>query len=120
MFNIMMLVLLIIPSIMLVFGLIWRDNYPKKINRIYGYRTSMSMKNMETWEYAHRYQSRILLLLGRILFPLTILVLIVNRKDYENPALVLLIVQLIALLVSIIPTEKALRKKFDRDGNRKE
>lgn len=32
-----------------------RKRPPKKINSFYGYRTAMSMKNRETWEFAHKH-----------------------------------------------------------------
>ena len=45
---------LIIPIIMLAFGLISRYRPPKNINGVYGYRTTRSMKSQATWDYAHQ------------------------------------------------------------------
>ena len=46
----MFMTTLLIPVMMIVFGLIFLKNPPKEINWAYGYRTSMSMKNQETWD----------------------------------------------------------------------
>jgi uncharacterized membrane protein len=35
---------------------------PKKINYFYGYRTKMSMKNLENWKFANHYSSIIMVL----------------------------------------------------------
>ena len=54
-FWIFMLVMdLLIPVTMVFIGKRFQKKPPKEINGIYGYRTAMSMKNKETWEYAHR------------------------------------------------------------------
>ena len=45
---------LMIPLIMIVFGKVFLKNPPKEINLIYGYRTGRSMKNKDTWNFAHR------------------------------------------------------------------
>ena len=54
-FWIFMLVMdLLIPVTMVFIGKRFQKKPPKEINGIYGYRTAMSMKNKETWKYAHR------------------------------------------------------------------
>ena len=44
---------LLIPAIMLFFGTRFQRRSPEKINHIYGYRTARSMRNQETWKFAH-------------------------------------------------------------------
>ena len=39
---------LLVPLLMVIFGRIMYKHAPKSINGIYGYRTSMSMKNEDT------------------------------------------------------------------------
>lgn len=46
---------LLVPIIMIVGGRIMWKHCPKHINGIYGYRTTRSMKNMDTWKFAHDY-----------------------------------------------------------------
>ncbi|NMB00497.1 MAG: SdpI family protein, partial [Firmicutes bacterium] len=51
--------MLIIPSSMIGIGRLFMKRTPKKINRLFGYRTVMSMKNRDTWEFAHRHFGRV-------------------------------------------------------------
>ena len=39
---------LLIPAAMIACGAVFRRHAPKKINALVGYRTAMSMKNMDT------------------------------------------------------------------------
>jgi uncharacterized membrane protein len=114
---------LIIPIMMLFFGIIFKNQGPKKINGIYGYRTSMSMKNKETWDFAHRYCGRLWTKLGIItLFVSIIISLITLNFDEKIQGIVVAVVvtiQTIILIASIFPVEKELKKNFDKDGNRR-
>lgn len=116
----MMIMNLLIPFAMIGFGAVFSKNAPKEINQIYGYRTSMSMKSRETWEFAHRYFGKIWFLLGWILLPITVIaMLFVWGKDTDIVGLyggVVCVVQCIWMIVPIILTEFALRKKFDLNG----
>ncbi|KEI77958.1 membrane protein [Clostridium botulinum A2 117] len=114
---------LIIPVIMLFFGVIFRKHGPKNINGIYGYRTSMSMKNKETWEFAHQYCGRLWIKLGLIMLTISIIVSVLVFT-YVGEAqgiidLILVTIQTIVLIVSIFPVEKALKNNFDGNGNRR-
>ncbi|MCR8969063.1 SdpI family protein [Facklamia sp. 7083-14-GEN3] len=114
---------LLIPLVMLIFGYIFKNNPPKKINRLYGYRTAMSMKNKETWQFAHQHSRKIWLRVGFILLPITLvaMALVLGKDDdaISNVALIICMIQLAALIGSIVPTERALKKKFDSEGKPK-
>ena len=119
----MLLTALICPLMMLIIGLIYKNHAPKKINRFSGYRTEMSMKNIGTWTFAHKYIARMWLIWGAILtVPSAVPMLFVMDKSEEIISIVALIVCFIGLSVmmaTLIPTEIALRKNFDKDGNRR-
>ncbi|MBE6023390.1 MAG: SdpI family protein [Cellulosilyticum sp.] len=51
----MLLMTLLIPISMIGFGYYFSKKAPKEINNVLGYRTSRSMKNKETWQFAHNY-----------------------------------------------------------------
>ena len=54
-FWIYMLIMdLLIPTVMVLFGRAFLKKAPKEINYVFGYRTSRSMKNRDTWEFAHQ------------------------------------------------------------------
>ena len=46
---------LIIPIAMVIGGRMMWKHYPKNINSMSGYRTTRSMKNMDTWKFANDY-----------------------------------------------------------------
>lgn len=113
---------LLIPLTMIGFGRYFLKSAPKEVNAIFGYRTTMSMKNRDTWEFAHRYCGKIWYCTGIIMLPLTVLsMLFVLGKSTDTIGWlgsVICFIQMIPLIGSIFPTEKALKKTFDRNGNR--
>lgn len=83
----------------------------------------MSMKNKDTWNFAHKYCGKLWLILGLILLPLTFIVM---RLVTEQPTHIVAIVggavcalQLIIMVCSVIPTEMAIKKIFDSYGFRR-
>ncbi len=119
----MLLTVLLIPSIMLGFGSYFIKKAPKEINMLFGYRTNMSTKNKDTWEFAHNFCGKLWRRFGIVLLPFSVIVMaFLFGKDKDavgNVATALTFFQLIFIFVSIILTEKSLKKTFDKDGNRK-
>ncbi|MEW9079613.1 SdpI family protein [Terrisporobacter glycolicus] len=119
----MMVMDLLIPFTMVGFGKYFIKNAPKEINEVFGYRTSMSMKNKETWEFAHHYCGKLWLAIGFfMLIPSVIAMLFVIGKDESVVGTfggIICGIQLVFLVGSIFPTEKALKSNFDEHGNRK-
>ncbi|EYE87243.1 membrane protein [Fervidicella metallireducens AeB] len=119
----MFICVLLIPLTTVGLGKLFIKNPPKEINKVFGYRTSMSMKNKYTWEFAHKYCGELWVKLGLIMIvPTVIVMLFLLGKDADVVGMyggILCIIQAVFLLFSIFPTEKALRKNFDVFGNRK-
>lgn len=123
-FWIFMLIMdLSIPLTMIGFGKYFIKNAPKEINAVFGYRTSMSMKNKDTWEFAHKYCGKIWYYCGLLILPITILFLLLvigKSNDYVGTAGGMICgMQLIPFLGSIVTTEIALKKTFDENGKRR-
>lgn len=116
----MLLMDLLIPLTMIGFGKYFLKKAPKNINAVFGYRTSMSMKNKETWEFAHKHCGKTWYICGLVLLPVSIIVMVLVLGKAENiigsVGGVLCGIQLIFLIGSIIPTERAIRKAFDVNG----
>ena len=94
-FWIFMLIMdLLLPFTMIGFGRYFMKKAPKEINSVFGYRTSMSMKNKDTWEFTH-------------------------KDCVGSMGEIICGVQLIPLIGSILPTEIALKKNFDKNGTRR-
>ena len=70
----MLLCDLLIPTVMMLAGYMMRKHCPKQINRVVGYRTARSMKNMDTWKFAHDYCGRLWQRIGAFLLPLSVLI----------------------------------------------
>lgn len=118
------IMLLLVPAVMVGFGAYFMKRAPKKINYVFGYRTARSMKNEDTWKFAHNFIGKIWLVCGTVLLVVgTASFFTFTANKNENAAsiasLVILGVQLLVLMCSIIPTERALKKTFDENGNRK-
>lgn len=115
---------LLISFTMIGFGKYFIKGGPKDVNGVLGYRTSRSMRNKETWEFAHRYCGRLWLVLGTIMLIVSVIVMcFVIGKEIDvigNFGAIVCGVQLVFLVGSIIPTEIALKKEFDKQGNRKQ
>lgn len=114
---------LLLPAMMLGFGWWFQSHVPKKINNVYGYRTTMSMKNMDTWKFAHTYCGKLWWNTGKIILPVSVIaMLLVLGKDTDivgTAGGIICTVQCVILIISIFPVERALRKNFDKNGNRK-
>ena len=115
---------LLIPAIMLGAGKLFLKKAPKDINWIFGYRTTMSMKNEDTWDFAHKVAGAFWLKWGWITLAVTVvtMLLILNKSDEVISVVgcIILFAQMIPLIAVIPHTEKALRNTFDKAGNRKE
>ena len=110
---------LIMPILMIIAGYMMYKHPPKDINGLIGYRTARSRKNIDTWRFAHDYCGRLWLKLGIILLIPTILAQLPLVKSSDNTigiaTVVIETIQIIVLIGSIWPVEKALKEKFDED-----
>ena len=123
-FWIFMLIMdLLIPFTMIGFGKYFLKTAPKEINAVFGYRTTMSMKNKDTWLFAHKYCGKIWYKVGLIMLPISfVIMLFVIGRTKDMIGMVggiVCFVQMIPLVGTIIPTERALKMNFDENGNRK-
>ena len=123
-FWIFMLVMdLLFPVIMIVMGRYFMKTSPEEINYIFGYRTNMSMKNKDTWDFAHKYIGKLWFYLGLLLIPITVIPMLFVLGGTEDVVgtmgCIICVIALIILIVPIFPTERALKMNFDKDGNRK-
>lgn len=121
-FIFMLVMILLIPAVMIIFGALFKRSAPKEINYIFGYRTERSMKNQETWSFAHKLCGKIWLVCGIALVPASVIPMLFVIGKSENVigtvSTVIVFIQLAVLLLSLIPVEKALKSNFDKDGKR--
>lgn len=107
---------------MIGFGKSFQSHAPKEINSIYGYRTTMSMKNKDTWEFAHRYCGKLWWQIGWGLLAFTVVAMLTALgKDDDTASIhagIISAVQIVFLILPVFFTEKALKKAFDKDGKK--
>ncbi len=114
---------LLVPLIMIGFGGMFARHAPREINGLFGYRTPRSMRNQDTWTFAHHYSGRLMLWWGLVMLPLSVLALLPVLGQGEEvtgtAGAVICCVQLIPLFGIIAATERALKRTFDDRGRRR-
>lgn len=118
----MLFVASIIPLLMVGFGAYFRKNAPKEINPYFGYRTKRSMRNQETWQYAHKHCGNLWFVIGLIMlllsYALMVVMLLTLNRDSATVGTygsIICGIQCVVLIASSFPTEFALKKKFDTE-----
>ncbi len=105
---------LLVPGLMIVCGRMMWKHPPKNINGIVGYRTTRSMKNKDTWKFAHEHCGK---LWWRVGWMMLMVSLVIHLPFYYSSDIVigtlggiLCTIQCLVLVLSIIPTERALKR----------
>ena len=116
----MLILLLLMPLFMIVFGRVFMTNAPKDINTSFGYRTKRSMKNQDTWAFAHKHFGKTWFVCGLVLIPVSFVpMFLVMGRDADvirTTGFIILGLQLVFMLGAILPTETALKNNFDEFG----
>lgn len=114
---------LLIPLLMIGFGKMFLHKPPRAINNGFGYRTKMSMKNQDTWQFAHHYCGKLWYWLGLIMLPLSVVpMLLVFGREIGTigwVGTVICFAQVVPMVGAIVPTEMALKRTFDKNGTRR-
>ena len=123
-FWIYMLVMdLLIPGTMIGCGLKFK-NAPPQFGSSIGYLTRRSAINRNTWDFAHQYIGRLWLISGVVMLPVSILsmVFLAFGRSVDTVGTVggvIVGMQCAVMVLSIFPTERALKRNFDDYGRRK-
>ena len=119
-----LIVNLIIPAVMLFGGYMMRKCPPRNISRWVGFRTALSMKNEDTWAFAHACCGRVWWKTGWISLALPVLVQLpfakVGEETLETLALVMVLAQSFVLLGTVVYVQKELKRTFDERGRRRQ
>lgn len=114
---------LLVPGCMLFFGRRFMNAPPKDINSGYGYRTSRSMQNQETWDFAHAYSGRFWYRAGwpTLAVSLVWMALLLGKDigAMGSTYMYLTVIQMVPLLAVIPATERALKREFDDSGRKR-
>ena len=109
----LILIPLVTGPVFVVAGIVMRVFPPKKINHLYGYRTPASMKDEEHWNFAQQYSARKMIFYGVLLTASSVLGLFV-KLDPEVSVFAGLALMIGMVVILLVDTERAIRKKFNR------
>lgn len=116
----LMITIFLLPLVMVICGMSYTKRGPKKITRLQGYRSKMSMKNRETWDFAHKNLGDLWFKLGAPLLAVTsvvsLLVFRESTKQITTWCCVIFVIQLVIMVLPVVYTEKALKENFDENG----
>lgn len=112
---------ILIPISMIVFGFILNKHCPKDVNSVFGYRTTMSTKNKDTWYFANTKFGKLWEVIGAVLLLICLVVffLIYKNAEFYNLVIWIMGIQCTIMLLPIIFIEKELNRLFDKSGKRK-
>jgi uncharacterized membrane protein len=104
--------------IFFVVGLLLKILPPKRMNSIYGYRTSSSMRNLDTWTAANNYSAKLMIFEGISLTVIGLISPAIPDMGIIGTGIAIGFL-IFSVIVLIIATEKYLNKIFDKNGNRR-
>lgn len=113
---------LLVPLLMIISGILFINGNPGGINSFFGYRTAMSMKNEDTWHFAHLYCGKLWLKIGAVMLPVTVLLSVISIGKTEDFTGIfgtcVIIAQAAVIIFSTILVERKLKRVFDKNGSR--
>jgi len=102
---------LLVGVIFILTGFIMYKFPPKKINMLYGYRTTSSMKNQARWDFAQKYSSKLMIYCGLGLALSSIIGLLFKVSEGKG-VFFSTILMIVTILILLYKTEKAIKLKF--------
>ena len=111
--NIMGLILILGGLIFLIAGYIQHRFPPKKINHLYGYRTSASMKSQESWDFAQQYSAKKMMKMSNYIITLGLLSWIVDLQTPWSDGIAITIVT-VGPIIMLFKVESELKKSFPK------
>lgn len=92
---------------MIILGMFTKFYPPGKINAWYGYRTGLSKKSQEHWDFAQSLSARLMLVTGVLLMSYW---MVLSMMEIAMPVYVELAILIVASIIPIILTQQALKK----------
>lgn len=113
----MLICVLLLPASMIIMGIVYcKGGYPKEINDSFGYRTKLSRRSQEAWDFAQKLFGKLSLIMGAVtLLPSVVPMLFVIGGDADVCGWTggyVVLVQMIIMILIIPFTENAIKKKF--------
>ena len=103
---------LLIPSAFLLLGLYFTSAPVKKRNNTKGYRTKLSLKTDETWNYAQRIFAVIWMIFGICLAGLIVLCNFIIPISHEVRSVIFVVASISVMMCCTPITEGMIKRKF--------
>lgn len=111
---------LLLPVLLYRFGKFFENDGSIEINYTFGYRTSRSMQNPDTWRFAQKYWGKLRKQTAVVCLVMAIIpMVLIYGKSADTVGTaggIICMAQLIPMLATIPKTEKALKEVFDDNG----
>ena len=104
--------LLLIPSAFLLLGLYFTIAPVKERNKTKGYRTNLSLKTEETWNYAQRIFAVIWMIFGVCLAGLIVLCNFIIPISHEVRSVIFVVASISVMMCCTPITEGMIKRKF--------
>jgi len=85
---------------------------PKKINPLYGYRSTRSMKSQESWDFAQRYSTVQMAKMAVFMIVISFVGYLFPEGQIMFNLIAGLVILLLGVAYMIITTERELKKRF--------
>lgn len=118
MYYLTFVLVMLTPLALLLVGLRWKLRPPKREGSGLAYRTALSSRTEETWNFAHRHLAKLWVRIGLILSVVSILLMVFLKAHYTSFALWLIGGQMVLLCVSAFLVDSLLKAAFDEEGRR--
>ena len=105
-----------INGLLFFFSIVFYLFPPKKINKLYGYRTKKSMLNENIWAFANKQFNKSFIRYSFLGFLAAMLLETIGSGKVTWQPMVILVFTLGA---TILKTEQGISQNFDEEGNRK-
>jgi uncharacterized membrane protein len=97
--------------VFVITGYIFFKKPPKKINHLYGYRTSSSMKTQERWDFAQKHSAKLIYRYGIYMILISLLGLVLPISESFG-AILSVGIMLVFVFLMLGRVEKDLKEKF--------
>lgn len=118
MYYLCFVLVMITPVAMFAVGLRWRLKPPAFKSSGIVYRTEVTERSPEAWEFAHIYCGKLWSRFGAIMAVISAILMVVLQGSYQKFLLWLLMAQMLIMCVTILIIDYLSKNLFDENGNR--
>lgn len=118
MYDLCFVLVMLVPLIMFFVGLYWRVKTPAFKTGKLVYRTEVTEKSAEVWEFAHTHCGKLWTRFGAILAVISVVLMVVFDGSYPKFIMWLLGGQMLILCITVFMIDFLAKNLFDENGVR--